>query len=576
MTDSFLTFETLELAYNLMDKLNCPRSLTIKILIREREWVQLFSMKCKPSDYSSAEDYLRATAATDFLRKLNVDASVPGIDPDRNAFLTWMWAEKECFITNCKLYEIVDFDTLDGAPVPDALNRFIDRLRENVRLLIGNDPGAYQNFGRFGPGATISDNYGATTVAHKMSSAPTLTPSALYHLVPWTGTRWASACAERGDVITIVHGNKYFAVNKTFLTRRPCAKEASVNAYFQLGLGSVMRRRLKRSGIDLDHGQDVHRRVACSSSFSGESCTIDLTSASDTLCLALVKLAFPPAWYAALSDLRAPITFLPGEMCKLLSNCSSKGDENSSRGYRLEKFSSMGNGFTFELETVTFAALCMTACPDLIPGWNMWVYGDDIIVPKESFREVISTLRFFGFTPNLDKTFNSGSFRESCGGDFFLGEPVRAYFLKEQPYEPQHYISIANGLRRLALQLGKDSRLWADLRGVWFRCLDYLPSHIKQCRGPEALGDLCIHDEPERWCTRSRANGIRYVRVYRPLVPEGLSFARFDSAVQMACALYGVELSGNINDRWPEGFDNRELIGRDPKMSYKVGWLPFS
>jgi len=560
MTTQFMTPEVLELALNLTEKLNCPRSVSVAILIRSEEWLQLLELQCKPSDYSSAEDYLRATAATDFLRK--VEAVIPGIDPGPTTFQKWEWAEKECFKTNCRLNEIMDFGTLNGDPVPDAINRFIERFRDNVRSLIGSGPGAYEQHGRFGPGATVSDNYGRTTVPHKMSSTPTFTPSALFHLVPWTGTRWASACAARGDVPVEVRGNSYFTVPKTALTYRSCAKESSINAFFQLGLGHVMRKRLMRSGIDLDHGQNVHRQVACSSSITGEFCTLDLSSASDTICQALVKLVMPEAWFTALSSLRSTVTIFR--------------DGKKKYGYRLEKFSSMGNGFTFELETVIFTALCMSCSEELIPGWNLLVYGDDLIVPTGHHENVISALKFFGFTLNARKSFVEGPFRESCGGDFYDGQPVRAYFLKEFPNEPQHFIAIANGLRRLALSFGQDSRLWADLRGVWFRCLDYLPSSIRACRGPEQLGDLCIHDHETRWSTRSRANCIRYVRVFRPCAPRGVSFNRFCPDVQIAAALYGIRLAGEINDRWPDGFDNRQLIDRDPVMSYKVGWLPFS
>lgn len=556
MSVDFLTPEVQEVALSLMAGLNCARSLTVAVMIREREWEQLVKLKCNPTHYSCADSYLRAAAATDFLRKL--DSSLPSVDREAATFEKWLQAEQECFRTNKLLYEFLDFGTIHGSPAEDAVVEFFDRLRKNLLWLIGSGPDPSFD-GRFGPGATMSDMSGRTTVPHKMSTNPTLTTSALYYMVPWTGTKWAAACAARGDEISIVRGNSYFTVNKTALTHRPCAKEPSLNGYYQLGLGRELRNRLKGRGIDLDDGQDVHRRVACAASQSGEFCTIDLTSASDTLCHALVKLALPPKWFDHLMDLRSPFTRVNG------------------RWYRLEKFSSMGNGFTFELETAIFTAICMALDPGLTPGEDLWVYGDDIIVPTRLASSVLKALRFCGFTPNSDKTYISGSFRESCGGDYWDGQAVRPYYLKELPNEPQHFIALANGIRRLASNFGQGSRLFADLRRTWFKCLDFIPSAIRQCRGPEQLGDLVIHDAEERWKTRWRANCIRYVRVYRPCSFRGVSFARFDANVQLATALYGVFLyPSKPKPGWPDGYDNRMIIGRDGVSGYKVGWLPYS
>lgn len=556
MSRTFLTPEVLEVAYSLMAGLDCARSLTVTILIRNNEWMQLVSMTARPSDYDSAENYLRAAAATDFLRK--IDSTIDGVNRSEATFQKWLEAEQSCFITNRRINEIYDFGTLYGKPVEPKIEEFLQDLKVNLLWLMGSGP-PQEIEGRFGPGATMSDMSGWTSVPHKMSSIPTLTPSALFYKIPWIGTKWAAACAARGDVCETVRGNSYFTVNKTALVYRPCAKEASINGFYQLGLGRTLRKNLYKRGIDLKNGQKIHRQVACAASISGEFCTVDLSSASDTQCHALVTRHCPPGWVNALMDLRASFTRVDGVW------------------YRLEKFSSMGNGFTFELETAMFAAICLSVAPWLIPGKDLWVYGDDIIVPTEIAQDVLWALKFCGFTPNLRKTFTEGPFRESCGGDFFDGQAVRPYYLEELPDEPQEYISLANGIRRLALSFGQDSRLFADLRRCWFKCLDFIPSAIRQCRGPSELGDLTINDCETRWTTRWRANGIRYIKVYRACSFKGWSFARFDPDVQYAAALYGVVLAPRKHKRgWPDGYDNRTVIARDGVTGYKVGWLPYS
>lgn len=550
-----MTPEVLDIALSYMEGLDCARSLSIAVMLRHGEWGQIFACEVDPAHYNSPESYRASACATDFLRKLDAPGLVPGLDLEALAIEKWLWAERECFRTNRRINEIHDFGTLNGVPVPGEMIKFFDRLRKNLLKLIGGGPGdAYD--GRFGPGATVSDRSGRTNVLDKMSSVPTLTPGAAFYLVPFLGTKWGEVSAARGDEVGFVRGNSFFTVPKTALTRRSCAKEPSLNGYFQLGLGRVMRNRLKRQGLDLDDGQSVHRLLACKASSDGTLCTIDLSSASDTLCESLVRNTLPPGWFSHLQDLRSPFTRVKRAW------------------HRLEKFSSMGNGFTFELETAVFAAICMTVMgDDSFPGVNIHVYGDDIIVPREFAREVLSALRFCGFTPNVRKTFTEGYFRESCGGDFFDGQPVRAYFLKELPYEPQHYISIANGLRRVISSFGREGLDSDPLFPAWARCVDLLPHDVKTCRGPGDLGDIVIHDIPERWSFRWRANGIRYFRAYKPISFKGAKFGMYHQDVQYAGALYGVQCLNSPKGQ--VGF-NSLLPDRNGVTGYAIGWVPFS
>lgn len=527
------------------------------MLIKAGEWGQLVDLTCDPRHYSSAEDYRAAACATDLLRKIDDPSLIPGLDLEARALEKWLWAEKECFKTNRRLNEIFDFGTLSGSPVEEAILDFFQGVRKNLLYLVGGGPRNDCEVGRFGPGATVSDKSGRVTVPDKMSSVPTLTSSAMFYLFPWAGTKWGEASARRGDEVSFVRGNHFFTVPKSATSRRSCGKEPSLNGYFQLGLGRQLRKRLKERGLDLDNGQDVHRQVACQASKTGLFCTIDLSSASDTLCESLVRNTLPRNWYNQLRDLRSPLTRV------------------KKTWHRLEKFSSMGNGYTFELETAVFAAICMTVMgDDAFPGVNLFVYGDDIIVPTEYARGVLAALRFCGFTPNPEKTFIDGEFRESCGGDFFRGEPVRAHFMKEFPYEPQHFISLANGISRVRSAFRAGSARCNRLLTAWFGVLDNIPEPVRRCRGPQALGDVCIHDAEERWSHRWRGQ-IRWLRVYRPARFRGPTFSRFHPDVQLAAALYGVRLrEANKPSRW--GDDSRFIVERDGVTGYKVGWAAYS
>jgi hypothetical protein len=342
----------------------------------------------------------------------------------------------------------------------------------------------------------------------------------------------------------VVKGNIFFTVPKDGTKDRGCCKEASIPVALQLEVGAFLKDRLLRQGISLREGQQTHQDLARSASESGEYATLDLSNASDTLCYKLVKLLLPPDWFTLLDSLRAPFTCVDGQWV------------------HLEKFSSMGNGFTFELETLVFYTLVETLMEDR-PYLGSWCYGDDLIVPSAYARDVIAALTFFGFTPNERKCFLEGHFRESCGGDFFKGEPVRAHYLEKLPDEPQQWISLANGLRRLGA--------WAS--HARSEALKQLPSEIRQCRGPEELGDIVIHDDPEHFVTHTITVKGRYhrtrVSAYRAYVPVPirLHWHHWKPDVQLAGALLGLSSNGVS----PRGVSGYKLGWVQPPGN---GWLP--
>lgn len=547
--------EVLDVAHSILEGLDCAHSLSASLLIKYGEWDQLVQKTCDPRSFLTAEDYMCANAATELLRKF---PDLPTtLDLDAITLEKWWWAERECFRTNRRLDAYIDRGSACGDSDDGRILSFIGEVRKNIEKIIGSGPPPTWE-GRFGPGATVSDVSTAVTTADKMSSVPTFTPNALFHLVPWTGTWWAKASAALGRSPQSVRGNSYFTVPKDSKSHRACGKEPSINVFYQLGLGRVLRERLKSSGINLNSGQDVHKQVACVGSHTDEFCTIDLTSASDCMSTALVELLLPHRWHSALSALRSPFTEVDG------------------RWVRLEKFSSMGNGFTFELETVIFLGISLTCMNQAgQPRRNVFTYGDDIIVPKEFGSAVVSALKWFGFTPNPKKTFLEGNFRESCGGDYFNGVSVRAHNIEKDPHEPQDYISLANGVNRIIRQDGLDSARKRTLRRAWFRILDRIPTAVRRCRGPEWLGDLVIHDEECRWETRWRGQ-LRYVKVFRPVSFPEVRFDGFAYDVMFAACLYGVFLHrprGKPGKRLQShDWDGRVFHTRGDVSGYKVGW----
>jgi hypothetical protein len=211
--------------------------------------------------------------------------------------------------------------------------------------------------------------------------------------------------------------------------------EPSVNQYLQLGIGEILSKRLRRVlGIDLSVQPDVNRFMAFSGSTGNlDSSTVDLKSASDTLSLGLMGACLPPEVFTLLVSYRSPSAIVMG------------------RVHALEMMSTMGNGFTFPLQTIIFscAVLASIWCdglferggyrraygrPWLVPsglasGWS--VFGDDIIIPSSSYPKLQRLLGLMGCITNEDKSFSSGGFRESCGRDYYSGYNVRPVYLRK-------------------------------------------------------------------------------------------------------------------------------------------------
>jgi len=100
---------------------------------------------------------------------------------------------------------------------------------------------------------------------------------------------------------------------------------------------------------------------------------------------------------------------------------------------KLSMFSTMGNGFTFPLMTLLFTVILdefLRERGDRYTPYRDGVFGDDIILPNTWSTEFVHLLEEIGFSVNLDKSFTTGFFRESCGGDYYHGFDTRGIYLK--------------------------------------------------------------------------------------------------------------------------------------------------
>jgi hypothetical protein len=274
----------------------------------------------------------------------------------------------------------------------------------------------------------------------------------------------------------VVPGNRVTFVPKNAKTDRAIAVEPTVNIWFQLGIGRVIREKMRRHGWNLRDGQETNQALARLGSLDDSLSTIDLERASDTISARLVEYLLPSDWFAALNSVRSQFGEFPGQ------------------GFApYQKFSSMGNGFTFELESLIFWALSSSVAQH--NGYNpFWCtsYGDDIVCPSGVYEELVRYLSLCGFTVNLEKSFARGPFRESCGKDYLRGSLVRPAYLKEVPDNPLSWIKIANNLKRLA-------HVWADHQGLDRRlkpaydfAVSMIPRQIRRLSVSDGYGDIAL------------------------------------------------------------------------------------
>jgi hypothetical protein len=233
---------------------------------------------------------------------------------------------------------------------------------------------------------------------------------------------WLSAesfrSAALGDPVRVDCSRLSFVPKTTVISRTICV-EPSLNMFYQLGFGAVLERRLKTYfNIDLTKQPEFNRRNARVGSLRGSLSTIDLESASDSISTELCRRALPKEVFDLLMALRTP-------SCSLGENV-----------YAFNMISTMGNGFTFPLQTILFASAVAAVyrVHRRVARFGFrgacGAFGDDLIVHSSMYDRVVSFLTFLGFRVNSAKSFSKGPFRESCGCDFFNGRNIRGVYAK--------------------------------------------------------------------------------------------------------------------------------------------------
>lgn len=229
------------------------------------------------------------------------------------------------------------------------------------------------------------------------------------------------------------------SVPKTLKSPRIIAIEPCCQQYVQHGIQEALQRAIGINWLSKGHvnfhDQSVNQKLAMSSSKTGRLATIDLSDASDRVPhdLAMEMFRSNPDLQDAIEACRSTHAQLPdGQIIG-----------------PLRKFASMGSALCFPVEAMYFYTVCVVALLEKLNlpvtpqtcfkvSRGVHIFGDDIIVPTMYAVSVLDYLQKYNCKVNTNKTFLSGSFRESCGEDCYAGESVTpTYFRKPIPENRQ-------------------------------------------------------------------------------------------------------------------------------------------
>lgn len=483
---------------------------------------KLLSVAINPKGYCDWREFSADYAAVALLKKyprLNT-----GIDTRAVALEKFDRSEIRCREVNHNLRWVLkrDYRTSD----------IFVRARSIVQLILGRFSwDATLPFLAHGPGATFGTK---RDEGHPVDKFGCIQPTATGECLALDACyiEWASSLKRfretNGVTVNCVAGSKIATVPKDARSDRVIAIEPLLNMFYQKGIGGLMRTRLRSAGCDLND-QSVNQRLAAAGSLDESWATIDLANASDSVSSSLVELLLPDDWLVAMKCVRSKYALLPSGEWKFL-----------------QKFSSMGNGFTFELESLIFLALGRATIE--VRGGEasgISVYGDDICLRPEYVRTYVDLLLVCGFETNVEKSFVDGPFRESCGKHYFRGRDVTPFYVKgDVTIAADRLFWFANSVRRFAHRFlgmgygchGSFQALWRDATRL---AKQFLPPRLRLPVIPDGVGDggLVLDWDDARPAPASRGySGWRYSHLVKTFADRP-----FCNSAGLLYSLYSLE-----------------------------------
>lgn len=488
--------------------------LKIEGFLRSRNIASLSTLSKLVDTHSHGVSFVRTILQIEAFFKKNASFSDDDICTSA-ARSTFFKSEELCRITNRRLdWYYVHRDRLD----PD-MDSYLSKMEKYVWRTLGPFNKFLEDLpqlARVTSGATSTDSRRDSQPHQKMK---------MRYRCPAAGSVYLRALSKffgyREPRIVQSAVNRVEVVPKSWKTHRTIACEPDGALPFQLAFDTYCKFRLRYNNIDLRF-QDRNQELARLGSIHGNYSTIDLSSASDTVAYNTVAWLLPGDWFQYLSAFRS--THFKGAF-----------------GYgSYSKFSSMGNGSTFAVETLVFSAACYAT-----GSRGFSVYGDDIVIETEYTEPLLRILRFLGFKINHDKSYTTGPFRESCGSFWFKGQDVKPFFMRENARLKPELSHMINGLASV-------SRIGGELWNYLLRLIE----ENKLLIVPESLNSMSgVHIEAYHAYALKLIKRRHHIPVYRSYVTKS-NVGRYIGNSQTLALWY---LRRYQSHREP-GFDDDPLI----------------
>jgi len=363
------------------------------------------------------EGFKGAYLQSQLLSKYCDSSTTPPDERSSAALAKWLSTEDRNSRTNQRLL-IGDVDF--GWTTSDQV---ITYTRKFIRDVIGDEPDPFLFVGsNHTNGASSRVGRSVTAAASKCTGTAHVTELARGH---WSQLMLNTHLEDQP--LELVESSVLFTVPKSSHIDRVACKEPEVNMFLQRAAGDFIRSRLLRFGINLND-QTINQNLARDALHLGLA-TVDLSSASDSISKQLVFELLPFKWWSLLDDIRSHNVLLP-----------------DGSTHHLEMFSSMGNGFTFELESLIFWALTRSIARITATKGRISVYGDDIICSSSMVPALTQIFNWVGFTVNTKKSHWTGPFRESCGKHYHNSLDVSPFFIREPVKSKTDIIRLLNRL----------------------------------------------------------------------------------------------------------------------------------
>lgn len=459
------------------------RSLTSVVDVDVHKFVSdLFA--CKPDTkpdtaYHFKWEYLRSEILSKWPHN---DSGVPPHERASKAIAKMLTSDDRCQTINTSGFGSVSHDHINHEYISRArMLRILGLAKYYVQEIMGSVPKDIYKDAVFTSGASFLFTKRRGDAYYKYNSdVISVTPKArrkVQALIDCTPL-WRESL---GSVpLRLVLGDQTDTVDKNAEIDRTIKKQPEGNLLLQGCIGRQLRRRLLAWGVDL-RDQTTNQEFARRGSIHGDIATIDWSSASDSISDLLVFTLVSDEWYEEMDTARCSRGLLPDGSVRAWSG-----------------FSAMGNGFTFELESILFYGITLACCHE--KGGSLddcSIYGDDTICPSEVAPLLMDVMAHLGFLPNKAKTFSTGPFRESCGKHYYNGVDVSPFYLRGYVDSHSRVCWLLNQLRKWADSKDGSNICDPSVYSLWLKYRrKYIPKELLGGKNIEDVTTVCSPEGP--------------------------------------------------------------------------------